>query len=46
LAVLKQVMKAKGRAKVRERMGKPAKEEVEATPRAARARPSPRRMAH
>jgi len=26
-------------------MGKPAKEEVEATPRAARARPSPRRTA-
>ena len=49
MAALKQSVEAKGRAKVRNavqrRMGKPAKEQPEATPRASRARPSPRRMA-
>ena len=48
MAALKESMQAKGRAKVRDavrrRMGKPAKEE--ATPRASRPRPSPRRTAH
>jgi DNA end-binding protein Ku len=47
MAALKQSMESKGRAKVRDavrrRMGKPAKEE--ATPRASRPRPSPRRTA-
>jgi len=48
VAALKQSMRAKGRAKVRDAvrsMGKPAKEE-EQRPRASRPRPSPRRTAH
>jgi hypothetical protein len=49
MAVLKESMQAKGRAKIRDavrkRMGKPPKEE-EPIPRASRPRPSPRRTAH